>query len=328
MAAGAGLRQGIDCRSVDRDAAAVQRACAVIIECGLPGDIDRPAVDGEGSVGVESVCITLAHIDRDHTVVDLDKGAELRGLARRVDAVVGGIDGYTAAVDLHARAFDSFCSGDREGTAVDDGIGRSLDAVIACRDRKCAARDVDVSDGIIIVILAVESILTCVDRETAVADPDGIVRFNGILCCCDRIGPAGELQVVLAADAVSGRRDRKTPRSVQHEIGFGKDHGIQVCRAVGIESAGRAERVVACGGDEDFVRGLHIDSRRVLVGDRDVVEDELYFGRICCLYDDGGVARVSCDQVDAFFTDRDILSVCQGDLHRAACIGSLDQVPV
>ena len=153
------------------------------------------------------------------------------------------------------------------------------------------------------------------------------MRFHGILRGCDRISAARELQVVLAADPVRGRRDRKASGPVQHEVGFGEDHRVQVGRPVRTQSAGRAERIFTRGSDEDFVRRLDINCGSVLVRDRDAVEDQLYFVRICCFDDDRRVFRASCQNIDPLRTDRDILSVCQRDLCRIGCIRSLFQIP-
>ena len=89
---------------------------------------------------------SLSHIDRDHSVVDLDERAELRGLGSSVDAVIGCIDGNAAAIDLDACSFDSLRCCDINCATVNDGVCRSLNAIITGRDVECAACDVDVSD--------------------------------------------------------------------------------------------------------------------------------------------------------------------------------------
>ena len=190
-----------------------------------------------------------------------------------------------------------------------------MDRVVACLDGDRAVSDIDVSDSVVLVVLCVQAVLVRLDTDRTVCHQDGFVGLEGVSRAGDIDRAAGDLEVILAADAVLAGDDIECPRTVYDQVIPGEDHGVRICIAVSSEGAGDRQCIFGiCCRDKDLVGILNVDTGSALVGDRDAVQDQLYLVLIAGRDDDLRIGGASRDHIDSFFADRVGLSVTHGDI--------------
>lgn len=313
--------------AVDGDSASGVAGRRHIVKGKLRGDVDRAAGDQNGAVGVDRVGVALRHCNGETAAGDLDADAAGSGLLRGVDAVVRGGNAHVAAVDLNIGALNALRGADCKVPAVDLRQRGALNAVGARFDPEAAAEDADAAEAQILVVLAVHAVLACGDREVAVRDGDGIVGLQRVGGAGDDIGSAGDLEIVLAGNAVVRGGNGQRSGAVQNQILFGEDDRVRVRLAVGGKGTGDAERVLAVrGGHEDLVRALDVDNRLRIVRHREPVEHQLHLRVLRRVHDDLRVLRRSGDKIGARLRDRAGLAVRQRDLLRVGEIRRLIQI--
>ena len=205
-------------------------------------------------------------------------------------------------------------------------IGR-LDAVALCVDGEGAAGDADIAPTL--VILTVQAVFLRLNCERAVTDRDGIICFYRIECTCDRVGTAGDLQVVLAGDTVAfAGIDRQGAGAVKRHILPGKDDRIRIGFTVSPECAGHCKQIFTGAGNENLVGAFDIDCREVAVRNAYIVQYKLDFCLFIGIYQNRAVCGTSLYEIDALLRYRDCFTV--PDLDGLCCGGirSLGHVTV
>ena len=184
-----------------------------------------------------------------------------------------------------------------------------MEAVVPGLDGERAAAQVDVARGIVVVVLGVEAVGAGGELKDPVGDADGIVGLHGLALGGHQIGAAGDLQIVLAHDAVLRGGDGQGGGAVQHQVGFRKDHPVRVGVPVAQEGPGDGKGAVPSGGDEHLVGGLHVDGGGVAVGDGEAVQHQLHLVLLVRGHVYGHVLRLAREHVDPGFGDGDVLAV-------------------
>ena len=146
---------------------------------------------------------------------------------RGVHAVIGCGDADAAAVDHDPGALHALGCGEREAAVIDlqDGVG--VHGVVICLDIKAAARNVEIAQGIIIVVFGVEPVLASAQGEASVRDGEAVLGRDGVLCGLDRVAAAGDRHLVLTHDAVARRGcNLQRTAAVEGQVVFGVDHAV------------------------------------------------------------------------------------------------------
>ena len=292
---------------------------------------DGAAVHDDVAVGVQRVGVARADF---HLQVSAVHGNGRRAvgaaLPRGVDAVVRAVYVNLAAVDFHAGGFDSLGALYLKRSVVDSHKGRALNSVALRIYRKGAIRDVDVAEGVVLVVFAVQAVLLRRDREGAAADRDGVVRLEAVEGGIEDVCAAGHRQVVLAGDAVPlCGLDTKRSFSVKCDIVPRVDDRVGVGFTVRAECAGDGEGVYGLRrGDEAFVGFHNVNCRKIRIRDAHPVKDELHLAvRVIKVDPDGAVACRAGYEVGARRGDVDDLPVGNGQTRRVSQVGGLLEVP-
>ena len=106
------------------------------------------------------------------------------------------------------------------------------------------------------------------DIECAVIYGDAVVCFKAVLCGRDIVGAAGDLQIVLAGDAVPVIADYvQSTEPVQCEVVLREDHGVCVRVPVAYKPRCDLQCVLRAlsRGDKDLVRRDDIYNGEILI---------------------------------------------------------------
>ena len=175
-----------------------------------------------------------------------------------------------------------------------------------------------------------DRILIGLDRKRAAADIDRVVDLDAVIGRLDDIAAAGDLQIVLAADAVAVvGDDRQCAETVERQIVLREDDGVGVGLAVGDKAAGDRQCVAAAldGRDKDLVGLDHIDAGQCVVRDTHTVEHELHLGLFVGDRDlDDAVCGGAAENIGAALGDLDRTVIADREACRLAEIGTLGEI--
>ena len=177
-----GLRYLADLFAVYDYGTAVEFGSAVIVEgrhlsCYIYGT----AVYDYPAIGIDSVGISRTCFNSGVSAVELD--ADLAGCALGgcIYTVIGSVYIYSSVIYLYIGGLNALGAVYIEGPAVYLDIGRALYSVTACIYPEAAACDIDIALGVVIVVLAVQTVLVGLDGEVTAADTYGVVVKTRVL---------------------------------------------------------------------------------------------------------------------------------------------------
>ena len=145
-----------------------------------------------------------------------------------------------------------------------------MHGIVLCLNRKASACDVDVSERVVFIVFAMESVLTGSDGEISVCNRQTVLRLNGMISGSDFIGSGRNRHLVLPRNSVlRGRRDDQFSDSVQGEIVFGKYDGIHIVLILVPERAPVFQSVhgSVCKGKEHLIGLQDVYCREIGRGD-------------------------------------------------------------
>ena len=164
-----------------------------------------------------------------------------------------------------------------------------MDGIIPGLDGESAIGDVDIAQGIIVIILRMEIVRSGDKVKRTVGDADGVISVDCLCLGGNIVYVAGDLQIVLADNAVFGRGDSQCCITIHNEIAFRINDAV--CFVSAVEGVRHREDAVVADGDEHLIGGLNIDCRCIAVGDAQTVQHQLnlvvlarfhIYGRILC----------------------------------------------
>ena len=187
-------------------------------------------------------------------------------------------------------------------------------------DGQAAAGDVYEALGGILFVLGVNAVLAGYNDQTAVRHGHAVLSGESVPGRIDNKGAAGDGQLILGNDAVSGGTvDRQASGSVQCQIRFGIDHRVNLividlceCPAVG-QRVLRARRQ----RQEDLVRLQAVDGGRGSAGDIRTAQNDLHLVRAVCINDDLPVVQRAGKDIDALMKQGDPAAVDPYGIRRA-----------
>ena len=193
------------------------------------GHGEGAAGDRQGAVGVHGVIFGI----------NAEGAAGDRQVLRRLDALPGLRCGGGAGASPAAGAAPhpagvghggaAAAGGNGEISAGNQDVPGGVQPVVPGPDLKGSAQNVDVSQCGVIVVFRVEAVGAAFDEEAAGLNAEAILAGHALLGGGDAVGAAGDLQIVLADDAVAGLAgDRQTAAAVDRQIVLGKDHAVDI----------------------------------------------------------------------------------------------------
>ena len=266
---------------------------------------EAAAGDGQVTVGMEAVVLG---IDGVRAAVDLDGLPGFQGLPGAGTFCGRGAESVPAAPSALVIA-----GGGRNlaaASAGDDGhcgivsaqLRFRLDAVGACGDGQRAVGDVNVPATLILCIVGAKAVAACGDAGSCAGHHEAVLALQGGGCGRYRQRCTCDDQVILADDTVLVLAiDGEAACAVQTQVCPGKDRCISRFFIVG-GAVGNVIGCIACGGDEHFVRILHVDSGAGRGGDCRAIEDELHLVLITGIDQDAAIERPRKD-VHVFVRD-------------------------
>ena len=174
-----------------------------------------------------------------------------------------------------------------------------------------------------------KTVLVGLDADRAVCNQDGFVGFECVRSAGDPERTAGDLKIILAADAVFRGDDIQRSCAIDDNIISGEDHGVCISVTVRSEGTGDGQCVFGiCRCDKYLVGILDINAGGALVGDRDTVEHQLDLVFISSGYDDLCIRGTAGDDIDTFLIDGVSLAVAHSEILCSGQIRGLFQVTV
>ena len=284
-----------DIAAVDRDGRRLQAFVAF-------GNMDGTAVDGQGVVGVHAV---VAGPDGEIAAVDRQIAVCMEGVVRSVDSEIAiqdnqpiaGLDALGAGGGiLRSRIVILIPAAPAKAPHHIVRMGFAVDRAAVDGQIKAAARDEHIALTFFF-ILGANGVLAGRDGKTAVVNAHAVVGVQAPALRRDGIGAAGDLEVVLAHDAVIGGNDGQSACAVEGEILLGEDRPVDL--GVFVKGRGGQEVIRALRqGDEHLVGLLHIDGRAGFGGDADTIQHQLHLGLVIRADSNRAVHRAG-KQIDA-----------------------------
>ena len=175
-----GVRNGVYGLAVDNDRTTIILCRAVIVKGRRRRYVEGSSVYDQIAVGIYGVGIAGAHNDGQCPAVDFQRRRISGGFIGCIYAVIGGGNAEFSVIDLDISCFQAFGGGDIKGAAIDLKQCIGVNRIIGCVDGERTARNIDVSEGLVVGVFCVQAVFRVKNVCTA-GDSDAVFRPDGVV---------------------------------------------------------------------------------------------------------------------------------------------------